>query len=203
MEPPLKVPDPQTAEGLLLDAATLNPGAWVDHSRHVALAARHIAAAHPHLDPARAYTLGLLHDIGRRTGPNRDRHLLDGYDFLTALDHTDARIALTHAFVILDMDTLQGDWDGTPQEWQRLEGLVNSAQQTDEDRLIQLCDMLGLADGFCTVEERLMDIALRYTFNARTPDKWRAKLALKAEFDRECGGNVYRLLPGLVERLLA
>lgn len=204
MEPGLSVPDIQTAEHLLLGAAELNPGGWVEHSRHVALAARHIAEVHPRLDPTRAYTLGLLHDIGRRTGPNRDRHLLDGRDFLTELGYADAaRIAVTHAFVISDMDTLQGEWDGTPQEWQRLGKLIMDAPQTDEDRLIQLCDMLGLASGFCTMQERLVDVALRYAFNARTPDKWRAKLQLKADFDRECGGNIYRLLPGLVERMLA
>ena len=78
------------------------------------------------------------------------------------------------------MDTLQGEWDGTPEEWQRLGDLAARAEQTDEDRLIQLCDLLGLASGFCTVEERLVDIALRYTFNARTPDQWRAKLNLKS-----------------------
>jgi hypothetical protein len=204
VEPRLSLPAVRTAEQLLLDAAALNPGAWVEHSRHVALAARHIAQAHPRLDPTRAYTLGLLHDLGRRTGPNRDRHLLDGHDFLLGLGYGDAaRIAVTHAFVIPDMETLQGEWDGTPAEWQRLSAVMASAQQTDEDRLIQLCDMLGLAGGFCTVEERLVDIALRYTFNVRTPDKWRAKLRLKADFDRECGVNIYRLLPGLTERLLA
>ena len=83
----------------------MNPGAWMEHSRNVALAARHIAEVHPRPGPTRACTLGLLHDIGRRTGPNRDRHLLDGHDFLTELGHADAaRIAVTHAFVIADKD---------------------------------------------------------------------------------------------------
>ncbi|GGL71616.1 metal-dependent phosphohydrolase [Deinococcus aerolatus] len=200
----MRLPDMQTAEHLLPQTAEMNPGAWVQHSQYVALAARHIAAVHPRLDPTRAYTLGLLHDIGRRTGPNRDRHLLDGHDFLLDLGYTDAaRIALTHAFVIPDMATLQGEWDGTPEEWQRLGGLVACARQTEEDRLIQLCGLLALASGFCTVEERLVDIALRYTFHARTPDQWHAKLNVKVEFDRECGVNIYRLLPGLMERLLA
>lgn len=197
-------PDPATAERLLLEAGALNPGPWVAHSRHVALAARLIAERHPTLDPERAHTLGLLHDLGRRTGPNRDRHILDGHDFLLGLGSPDAaRIALTHSFVLPGLDTLQGEWDGTPQEWTRLGELLTAARQTDEDRLMQLCDTLALADGFCTVQERLVDAALRYSVNARTPDKWRAKLALKAEFDRACGVNVYRLLPGLVERLLA
>ena len=74
---------------------------------------------------------------------------------------------------------------------------------TEEDRLLQLCDTLALADGFCTVQERVVDVALRYSVNEQTPDKWRAYLALKAHFDAACGVNIYRLLPGLTERLLA
>ncbi|GGK12139.1 metal-dependent phosphohydrolase [Deinococcus malanensis] len=200
----MSLPPCSVAEHLLLEAGLLNPGPWVAHSRQVALAARHIAQRHPELDPERAYVLGLLHDIGRRTGPNRDRHILDGYDYLTGLGFTDAaRIALTHSFVLPGLDTLQGEWDGTPEELRRLEILVGQAHQTEEDRLLQLCDLLALADGFCTVHERMVDVALRYSVNARTADKWRAQLSLKAHFDQACRVNVYRLLPGLCERLLA
>lgn len=198
------LPDPVTAERLLLEAETLNPGGWVAHSRFVAEAARLIAAAHPTLDTTRSHTLGLLHDLGRRTGPNKDRHILDGYDHLQALGYTDAaRIALTHSFVLPDLEAREGVWDGTPGEWERLRGLIGGLTFTEEDRLLQLCDTLALADGFCTLQERLVDVALRYGVNARTPEKWRAKLALKADFDRACGVNIYRLLPGLCERLLA
>nr|WP_291426428.1 hypothetical protein [Deinococcus sp.] len=35
----------------------------------MALAARYIAERYPGPDPARAHTLGLLHDLGRRSGP--------------------------------------------------------------------------------------------------------------------------------------
>ncbi|CAM3531819.1 HD/PDEase domain-containing protein [Deinococcus saxicola] len=200
----MSLPDIETAEGLLLEAAVLNPGAWVKHSRNVALAARHIAEVHPRLDPTRAYTLGLLHDIGRRTGPNLSRHILDGHDFLLGLGYTEAaRIAVTHSFMVPDLASLQGGWDGTPDEWRRLGELLQNAAQTDEDRLLQLCDTLGLGDGFCTLEERIVGSALRYGVQPSTPDKWRAMLKLKADFDRECGVNIYRLLPGLVERLLA
>lgn len=200
----MSVPAPEVAEGLLREAEARNPGAWVLHSRNVALAAQFIAEKHPNLDPLRAHTLGVLHDIGRRSGPNRDRHILDGYDYLLGLGYADAaRIALTHSFVIPDLDTLQGEWDGTPQEWARLGEALAQAQMTEEDRLLQLCDTLALADGFCTIQERVVDVALRYSVNARTPQKWRAQLALKRHFDLVCGLNIYRLLPGLSERLLA
>ncbi|GAA5503142.1 hypothetical protein Dxin01_02891 [Deinococcus xinjiangensis] len=200
----MTLPDPATAEALLREAEKLNAGPWVQHSRNVALAARFIAERHPDLDPERAHTLGLLHDIGRRTGPNKDRHILDGYEYLLGLGYPDAaRIALTHSFVIPDLDTLQGDWDGTPAEWERLVQALAQAEFTEGDRLLQLGDMLALADGFCTVQERVVDVALRYSVNEKTPDKWRAQLALKGHFDQVCGVNIYQLLPELCERLLA
>lgn len=99
------------------------------------------------------------------------------------------------------MATLQGEWDGTAQELERLGKLLDAVTITEEDRLLQLCDTLALAAGFCTVQERLVDAALRYGFNATTPNKWRAMLKLKADFDAVCGRNVYGFLLGLVERL--
>lgn len=195
-------PTLKEAERLLQAAERRNPGGWVAHSRFVAQAARLIAEQHPDLDPQRAFILGLLHDLGRQTGPNQDRHILDGHDALLALGSPDAaRIALTHSFVVPDLATLQGQWDGTAQERARLGALLAAAEMTEEDRLLQLCDTLALADGFCTVSERLVDVALRYDVNARTLDKWRAILQLKADFDAACGRNVYGLLPGLAERL--
>ena len=196
-------PSLEQAERLLSAAEQRNPGDWVAHSRFVAQAARMIAERHPSLDPQRAFVLGLLHDIGRQTGPNQDRHILDGHDFLLALGYADAaRIALTHSFVVPDLATLQGQWDAAPHEWARLGALLAAAEMTEEDRLLQLCDTLALASGFCTVQERLIDVALRYGFNTRTPDKWRAVLTLKADFDAACGSNIYGLLPGLAERLI-
>lgn len=62
------VPTVQQARHYLLEAAALNPGSWVRYVEYVALAARAIAEHDPRVDPARAYVLGLLHDIGRRTG---------------------------------------------------------------------------------------------------------------------------------------
>lgn len=200
----MTLPTPETAEALLLEAERLNPGPWVAHSRNVALAARFIAQRHPGLDPVRAHTLGLLHDLGRRTGPNKDRHILDGYEYLLKLGYPDAaRIALTHSFPGAALDTIACHWDGTPAELARVEAALAQVTLDEEDLLIQLCDVLGLPGGFCTVQERQVDIGLRYGVGERTLEKWRAQLDLKCHFDAACGVNVYRLLPGLTERLLA
>ncbi len=182
----------------------MNPGNWVPHSRNVALAARQIAEHHPGLDPERAYVLGLLHDLGRRTGPNKDRHILDGYDALSALGYPDAaRIALTHSFPQQRADELIGAWDGAPDEFGRMISLMLAASYTEEDRLIQLCDMLALPEGCCILEKRMVDIALRYGSSPQMVQKWKAKFALKAHFDEVLGQNLYHLLPGIVETTLA
>jgi HD domain len=199
----VSLPDRQTAEALLQEAEQMNPGRWVPHSRNVALAARLIAEKHPTLDPERAYILGLLHDIGRRTGPNADRHILDGYDYLTQLGYPDAaQTALTHSFPQQRPDELFGAWDGSIQEFDRLSALLLAATYTEEDRLIQMCDMLALPEGCCTMEKRMVDVALRYGSSGQMIEKWRAKLAIKAHFDEATGQNLYYLLPGIVETTL-
>lgn len=203
MSLPGLTPDLATAEALLHEAEAMNPGPWVPHSRNVALAARLIAAEHPDLDPERAYILGLLHDIGRRTGPNRDRHILDGHDILTDLGYQGAaRIALTHSFPRQRPDELFGAWDGTRQEFQRMADLLLAAVYTEEDRLIQMCDLLALPEGCCIMEQRMVDIALRYGSSPQMTSKWQAQLALKTHFDAVVGQSIYRLLPGIVETTL-
>ena len=200
----MSLPDLATAEALLLEAETMNPGPWVPHSRNVALAARLIAEKHPDLDPDRAYILGLVHDIGRRTGPNKDRHILDGYDILAGLGFTDAaQIALTHSFPQQRPDELIGDWDGTTAEFDRLANLLSAATYTEEDRLIQLCDVLALPTGCCIMEKRMVDIALRYGLPPHLLGKWRAQFALKIHFDAAVGQSIYRLLPGIIETTLS
>ena len=199
----MTLPDLQTAERLLQEAEKLNPGPWVPHSRNVALAARLIAEQHPDLDPERAYILGLLHDIGRRTGPNKDRHILDGYDILMDLGYPDAaQIALTHSFPQQRPDELLGAWDGTAAEFQRLAKLLLAATYSEEDCLIQLCDVLALPEGCCIMEKRMVDIALRYGSSSQMVEKWRAQFALKAHFDKAVGQSIYRLLPGILETTL-
>ena len=52
---------------MLEEARDLNPGPWIEHSLRVAAVAKTIAEIIPRFDPERAYTMGLLHDIGRRS----------------------------------------------------------------------------------------------------------------------------------------
>lgn len=199
------VPDVDTAERLLREAHDMNVGPWAEHARNVARAARAIAAADPRLDPERAYVLGLLHDVGRRTGGPGvadARHLIDGYHFMRELGFDGvARVCLTHSFPapLKDTGAFASPWRCPPEERQMVQDFLDGIDYTAEDRLIQLCDCLGQATGFCLVERRFVEVALRHGFNDLTLTKWRAYLGIKAELDEAVGGSIYRLLPGVVE----
>jgi len=71
-------------------------------------------------------------------------------------------------------------------------------EYTEYDRLIQLSDALALPSGFCLIEKRLMDVALRYGLNDYTLLKWKATLNLQQEFEQAIGQSIYGILPGVV-----
>lgn len=93
----------------------MNPGLWVKHVKNVAYAAK-IIAEHAGMNEEKAYVLGLLHDIGRRTGIAQVRHIIDGYDYAISRGwDAVARICLTHSFPVKDVDADIGKRDITPE----------------------------------------------------------------------------------------
>jgi hypothetical protein len=195
-----EIPTRAQAEALLEQAAARNPGPWVAHSQHVALAAEAIACRHARLDSESAYIVGLLHDIGRQAGHTNMRHVLDGYRALHTLGYDDAaRIALTHSFVIQDVHAHAGIWDCSESELVFVTETLAALTYTEYDRLIQLCDALAMAEGICLLEKRLMDVALRHGINAYTLPRWQGIFALQQHFEEVVGCSLYRLLPGVVE----
>ena len=196
----MNIPDVAEAERLLDEAEAKNPGGWADHARYVALAARNIAEVHPDLDADAAYSLGLLHDIGRREGVTDLRHILDGYTFLERLGYSDAaRICLTHSYPLQDIEAGSGNWDGSSEELAFVETYLNGVEYDDYDRLLQLCDALAWPSGFVMIEKRLVDVALRRGINPMTVEKWRAFLELQNYFEKAIDCSIYNVLPGVVE----
>lgn len=61
----MKVLEKETAVLLLEELYLLNKGPWREHSYNVTLAAKKIAEKTSSIDPDKAYTLGLIHNIGR------------------------------------------------------------------------------------------------------------------------------------------
>jgi len=194
------IPSIETAEQLLNEGEHLNPGPWAQHSRYVALAARLISNEPPNLDGESAYVLGLLHDIGRREGVYDMRHVLDGFRFLGAQGYSDAaRICLIHSYPIPIARSFSGVWDVTPEELQFVQDYLDRLEYTPYDRLIQLCDALALPTGFCLVEKRLMDVALRRGVNEHSVNRWKAYLQIQRDFEAQLGRSIYSLLPGCIE----
>ncbi|MDO4285314.1 MAG: HDOD domain-containing protein [Eubacteriales bacterium] len=193
----------ELAEQALQEAAVSNPGPWVDHSRHVAMACQNIAARCSDLSPETAYLYGLLHDIGRHAGVTSERHLLDGYRYCTQRGWTKAaQICISHAFMIQDIETSIGVFDVSDEDYLFMKEFVASAVYDDYDRLVQLCDSLALPSGFCLLEKRFVDVTIRYGFHPHTIDRWKKVLEIKALFDRKTGGSIYDLLPGVMENSL-
>ena len=177
-----------------------NPGPWVEHSRSVAENARRIAEHTDCINPDTAYTMGLLHDIGRAAGVSGIRHIFDGYDRMNELcQPTIARICLTHSFPLKNIHAFQGSFDCSKQQLAFLQCFLDSCSYDNYDRLIQLCDALSLPSGACILEKRLVDVALRHGVNDLSLEKWSAFLQLKQHFDRLCRCNLYTLLPNVLE----
>lgn len=190
----------QQANEQLQTAYQKNPGPWVEHSRSVAENARRIAEHTDCLDPDTAYTIGLLHDIGRAAGVSGIRHIFDGYDRMNELcQPTIARICLTHSFPLKNIHDFQGSFDCSKQQLAFLQCFLDSCSYDNYDRLIQLCDALSLPSGACILEKRLVDVALRHGINDLSLEKWSAFLQLKQHFDRLCRCNLYTLLPNVLE----
>jgi len=196
----MNVPSIEETKGLLSEAETLNPGPWVNHSIFTADAAQKIASCHKELDPEVAYILGYLHDIGRRNGISHMRHIIDGYNFLSQKGYEDcARICLTHSFPLKNLDSYSGNKDCNPEEFDFIKDYIARVNYFEYDELIQLCDALTTPKGFCLLEKRLVDVALRYGVNDLTILKWEATFEIKRKFEDAIGRSIYDLLPGVEE----
>lgn len=197
------LPDRITAEKALEEAHAANPGPWADHARYVALACRNIADRCPHLDAEEAYIYGLLHDIGRYAGVTSERHLIDGYRYCMARGwEKAAQICISHAFMIQDIETSIGVFDMPPEDREFMAQFVKNAVYDDYDLLVQLCDALALPTGFCLLEKRFVDVAIRYGTHPATVERWKTVLNIKAHFEGIIGGSIYSLLPGALENSL-
>jgi hypothetical protein len=196
----MKIPTRTEAEVLIEEAREMNPGPWVEHSRYVAKAAEAIARHHPRLDPEATFVMGTLHDIGRRAGVAGMRHVIDGYTFLMEKGFDDAaRICLTHSYPTGRAQAVPGKWDGSEKELTFIRKYIAKIEFDEYDKLIQLCDALSLPSGFCLMEKRLIDVALRYGTDKYSVPRWKAYLALQVEFEKAIGMSIYKMLPGVVE----
>lgn len=179
-------------------ASTMNPGAWIDHSMNVGEAARKIASKCDGLDPNKAYVLGLLHDIGRRSGVMYTRHIIEGYDYTSSKGWDDvAKVCLTHSFPIKDITLDIGKKDISQEQYDFINNFLQNIEYDDYDKLIILCDALADANGFCILEKRFVDTTIRYGFFPFTVDRWNKTFEYKNYFDKQIDMSIYNVLPGI------
>lgn len=182
-------------------ANELNPGPWSEHSKNVAKACELIAKA-CNMDSEKAYILGLLHDIGRRTGVAKMRHVVDGYDYcmLKGWDEA-AKICMTHSYPVKDVKTDLAPIDISEEQYKFLTKYIEDIQYDDYDKLVILCDSLALPNCFCILEKRFVDTSRRYGIFPFSLDRWNNTFEMKEYFDKLAGTDIYKLLPGIEECL--
>lgn len=200
----MSIPTKEQATRLLADAETRNPGPWVSRSVNVGQAAQAIARGRGDLDADVALVIGMLHDIGRGSGVSQLRHVLDGYRTMTQAGYDEvAAVCLTHSFPLPDVRCYAGKMDCSDEEIAFVQDHLTNTPYTGYDRLIQLCDALCLPTGFCLLEKRLVDVAMRYGTNSMTIPKWRKWFDIKADMEARIGRSIYDPLPGVVENTFA
>ena len=149
------------------------------------------------MDEEKAYVLGLLHDIGRRFGTRHLGHVYDGWQYMLSLGYDEAaRICLTHSFCDKDLSEYIGKFDITAEEREELKQALDDAVYDDYDRLIQLCDALGAAEGVVDIEVRMADVKARY--GSYPQKKHDTNIALKNYFEQACGRDIYEVVGKLV-----
>lgn len=187
------LPTRTEAEALLAEAERCNPGPWGSHSRVAAHCAERIAAECPDMDAAKAYILGLLHDIGRKFGVRHLGHVSDGYSYMTSLGYDEvARVCLTHSFNRHTTDDYIGNFDTTEDELQLIRSNLQPIVYDDYDRLIQLCDAIAGAEGVLDIEDRMADVRRRY--GSYPQEKFERNLALKQYFEEKMGKDIYTVV---------
>lgn len=196
----LRLPNIEEAKSMLKEGARLNPGPWIEHSMNVGRAAELIANEDKELDGETALILGMMHDIGRRFGVTNMRHSIDGYNYAMEKGYDFmGRICLTHSFPYKNIDAIFGKWDCSGEEYNFAKTYLENAEYTPYDKLIQLCDALALPEGYCLLEKRMMDVALRHGVNEFTITKWKATFEIQKYFEERIEKPIYRVLPNVVE----
>ena len=186
-------PSKEEAEKILVEAESCNPGPWGNHSRVVAECAEKIAKLCEDMNPEKAYVLGLLHDIGRKFGTRHLGHVYDGYHYMRKLGYDEAgQICLTHSFCNHDLKNYIGKMDITKEEQDEVEKALEESEFDDYDRLIQLCDGLGGAEGPLDMVARMEDVKQRYGYFPQ--DKWIMNLGLKTYFEYKTGKDIYEII---------
>lgn len=184
---------------LFLEWSKPNLGTWINRSQNVAIVAKKIAIAIG-LDEKKAYSLGLIYDIGRVKGNTGVRHTIDGYNFLKEQGYNElAKVCITHAFITKDIANTIGEYDITNDEYEYIKNYLRNTEFDIYDKLIQLADSMALPDRIVVLETRIMDVCLRYGMDEKALENAKGIFKIQSEIEEKLGYSIYKLFPEIKE----
>lgn len=166
------------------------------HSYSTAIIAEIIASNTPHLNPQKAFIIGLLHDYGKAEQKLTGHfHGLLGYHKMLELGYDEAaQICLTHSFRTKDFNI-----DDFP-SYNRddiiaCHKLIKQLEFDDYDKLIHLADSISKGIGSSTIDDSISYYRIRYKLKPEILNKLESETkALKSYFDQLCNADVDALL---------
>lgn len=159
------------------------------HGRGVAYVAEKIAK-HAGMDADKAYTFGLLHDVGKEPHSGWG-HIMIGYEKMMNEDLPEvARICLTHSFPVKSVLSDMRD----EEFYDFVADYIEKVEYDDYDLLVQLADFMACADGVVPIEWRTCDVLLRHQATPNSQAMLRRIYELKQYFAEKCGvSDLYEL----------
>lgn len=151
----------------------INTSSWMNHAINVGVAARNLATGLEGVNPDTAFTLGILHDIGRKFKHDMS-HTMLGYEYLVSKGYeNEARVCITHSHLnaercanneqaVPGWSCVNGvsTWDPTV-ETDDLTDFLRNTEYNIYDTLVNIGDLMATEAGIIPVYDRIADIAKR------------------------------------------
>ena len=171
----------------------------LQHSKTVANAARIIASKTSTLDPQKAYTYGLMHDVGKFYihRSEKYKHPRLGYELLKDQYHDVANICITHPFPNFDsFEHILHYCHLDEVEAQNIYIILKTIKKDDYVQLIQLCDKISRTEDYISWEGKLNWYINTYNLSRNELiGQYSEKLGeLKSKFDKMVDADVYELV---------
>jgi putative nucleotidyltransferase with HDIG domain len=167
------------------------------HCLIVAKAAKIMGSYHNNIDMEKLESLALLHDIGKYKLDRiyKRSHCISGYEFMKSEGlNKAANICMTHSFPLKRFNEMSEVlFFNNEDDIKFTKNFLSDVEFDIYDEIIQMADGVGRHNGFCSVEERFNDVAIRYN----QPDIKKEAgvyLKLKNKLEKELGISIYNEL---------
>ncbi len=169
------------------------------HSKTVANAALLIAKNTSELDSNKAYSYGLMHDIGKFYLPKSEmyKHPRIGYDLMKNSHPDIANICISHPFPNFESyDHIMHYCQNDRTEASQISDILKTVKKNDYIELVQFCDKVSRLDDYISLEEKLKWYLATYNINQNElSGHYLNQLNhIKSKFDSMTSSEVYKIL---------